>query len=150
MQRAIVGFALVVVIGGCSAGGTSARPVASPAASATLEVMGQGQLQPVDGTASGVAELVVLPAGTYEVVLESFQIESSAHTNVVLVKNEAVTATADVDKSMLLDLGPLKGTSGMQTLAIPASMSATVGQDYHSVVIWDTEMAHAIAAASLQ
>lgn len=151
MQRPIAGFALVVVIAGCSAGGASAPPAASPSASAAaMEVMSQGQLQPVDGTANGVAELVVLPDGTYEVVLETFQIESAAHTNVVLVKNDAVTATADVDKSMLLDLGPLKGTSGMQTFAIPASMSATIGQDYHSVVIWDTEMAHAIAAASLR
>jgi hypothetical protein len=83
-------------------------------------------------------------------VLEDFAIESIAHLNVVLVKNNTVSATGDVDKSMLLDLGPLTATSGMQTYVIPASMSETVGQEYHSVVIWDTEMAHAIAAASLR
>lgn len=115
-----------------------------------MEVMGKGQLQPVDGTATGVAELVVLPDKTYEVVLDGFKIESIAHTNVVLVSNASVNATGDIDKSKLLDLGPLTATEGMQTYIIPAAMAASVMDGYHSVVIWDTEMAHAIAAASLK
>jgi hypothetical protein len=114
-----------------------------------MEVMAQGQLRPVDGTATGVAELVVLPDKTYEVVLDGFKIESIAHTNVVLVSNASVTATGDIDKSKLLDLGPLTATEGMQAYVIPAAMAASVMDGYHSVVIWDTEMAHAIAAASL-
>ncbi len=115
-----------------------------------MEVMGKGQLQPVDGTATGVAELVVLPDKTYEVVLDGFKTESIAHTNVVLVSNASVNATSDIDKSKLLDLGPLTATEGMQTYIIPAAMAASVMDGYHSVVIWDTEMAHAIAAASLK
>ena len=115
-----------------------------------MEVMSKGDLKPGDGTATGVAEIVVLPNGAYEVILDQFSIGSIAHTNVVLVSNAAVTKTEDVDKTKILDLGPLKGTSGMQTYAIPAAMAAGVMDGYHSVVIWDTEMAHAIAAASLK
>jgi hypothetical protein len=115
-----------------------------------MQVMGMGQLRPVDGTASGTAELVVQPDGTYEVVLEDFSTGSTEHTNVVLAKNAAVDATADIDKSMLLDLGPLVSTSGMQSYKIPADMAGSVMEGYHSVVIWDTAMAHAIAAAALQ
>ena len=112
--------------------------------------MGKGMFHDVDGTATGEAQLVVKPDGGYVVVLESFKTASIAHTNVVLVSNSDVTATGDIDKSKLLDLGPLKATEGMQDFPIPADMAATVMDGYHAVVIWDTEMAHAIAAAPLK
>ena len=38
----------------------------------------------------------------------------------------------------------------MQDFPIPADMASTVMEGYHAVVIWDTEMAHAIAAAPLK
>lgn len=140
-----------VVVAGCSQGGgaSAAPPAAASPSAATTQIMGKGTLHDVDGTASGEAQLLVTPDGVYEVVLESFKIESIAHTNVVLVSNADVTATGDIDKSKLLDLGPLKATEGMQDFVIPAEMNATVMEGYHSVVIWDTEMAHAIAAAPL-
>jgi hypothetical protein len=115
-----------------------------------MQVMARGELKPVDGSATGVAEIAVLPDGTYEVILDQFSIGSTDHTNVVLVSNAAVTRTDDVDKTKLLDLGQIKGASGMQAYAIPAAMAAGVMDGYHSVVIWDTAMAHAIAAASLK
>ena len=156
IRRTSILVVSLLVVAACSSAGQSSSAsvapsaVAASASAAAMEVMGKGQLQPVDGTASGVAELVVLPDKTYEVVLEGFQIESIAHTNVVLVSNTSVTATGDIDKSKLLDLGPLTSTEGMQAYVIPAEMVASVMDGYHSVVIWDTEMAHAIAAASLQ
>lgn len=143
----------LLLLAACSSSGQTASPTGAPSAAASaaaMEVMAKGQLQPVDGTATGVAELVVLPDKTYEVVLDGFKIESLAHTNVVLVSNATVTATGDIDKSKLLDLGPLTATEGMQAYIIPAAMAASVMDGYHSVVIWDTEMAHAIAAASLK
>jgi hypothetical protein len=151
-RRAIVlGMIAIVSIAACSPSSSGATHPASPAASAaTAEVMGRGQFHDVDGSATGEAQLVVKPDGAYALVLESLAIESIAHTNVVLVANEDVTATADVDKSMLLDLGPLKATEGMQDFLIPHEMNATVMDGYHTAVIWDTEMAHAIAAAPLQ
>lgn len=104
----------------------------------------------VDGTATGEAQLVVKPDGGYEVILESFKIAAIAHTNLILVSNADVTTTADVDKSKLFNLGPLKATEGMQDFPIPADMASTVMEGYHTVVIWDAEMAHAIAAAPLK
>ena len=140
---------VAILVAGC--GGAGATKAPSVAASATTtQVMGTGMFHDVDGTATGEAQLVVKPDGGYEVVLESFKTASIAHTNVVLVSNSDVTATGDIDKSKLLDLGPLKATEGMQDFPIPADMAATVMDGYHAVVIWDTEMAHAIAAAPLK
>jgi Electron transfer DM13 len=151
MTRRVLALSILplVIVAACSSAASTASP--APAASAAaMEVMSMGQLQPIDGTASGVAEIAVLPDQTYEVILDDFSIGSTDHTNVVLVSNETVTSSADIDKSMLLDLGPLKATTGMQTYVIPAEMAASVMDGYHSVVIWDTEMTHAIAAAALQ
>jgi hypothetical protein len=148
----ILVLASSVVLTGCAAAATPSPAPPSPASVAsaqpTMQLMGRGQFHDVDGTATGEAQLIVAPDGTYEVVLESFSIGSIEHTNVALVKNTDVTATGDVDKSMLLDLGPLKSTSGMQDFPIPADMAGGV-MEYHTVVIWDTAMAHAIAAAPL-
>lgn len=141
----------IVAVGCIQGGGATTGPSAAVAPSAaTTQVMGKGMLHEVDGTASGEAQLVVKPDGSYVVVLESFKIESIAHTNVILVSNSNVAATGDIDKSKLLDLGPLKATEGMQDFPIPAAMATIVMEGYHSVVIWDTEMAHAVAAASLK
>jgi hypothetical protein len=139
----------VIIVAGCSQAGATQSPSAA-ASAATTQVMGTGTFHDVDGTATGEAQLVVKPDGGYAVVLESFAIPSIAHTNVVLVSNSDVTATGNIDKSKLLDLGPLKATEGMQDFPIPADMAATVMDGYHAVVIWDTEMAHAIAAAPLK
>ena len=142
---------LAACSGGAQASPTSAPPAATLAPSEpAMQVMAKGDLHDVDGSASGVAELVALPGGMYEVILDTFSIDSIAHTNVVLVANTDVTKTADIDKSKLLDLGPLKSKDGMQTYAIPADMASAVMGGYHTVVIWDTEMAHAIAAAALK
>ena len=125
-------------------------PATAPASEPAMQVMGKGDLHDIDGTATGVAELVALPGGAYEVILDTFSIDAIEHTNVVLVANADVTKTADIDKAKLLDLGPLQAKEGTQKYAIPADMAAAVMDGYHSVVIWDTEMAHAIAAAPLQ
>lgn len=150
----VVVLAIAACGGGAQASPTVAATVAPPPATATTEpamqIMAKGDFHDVDGTATGVAELVALPGGAYEVILDTFSIDAIAHTNVVLVSNANVTKTADIDKSKLLDLGPLQGTDGMQVYAIPAAMAAAVMDGYHTVVIWDTAMAHAIAAAPLK
>ncbi|HEY7703017.1 MAG TPA: DM13 domain-containing protein [Candidatus Limnocylindrales bacterium] len=146
--------AAAFVLAACS-GGTAATPApASPAPAASgaaspagPETVGMGTFHDVDGTASGTAALKHLADDSFAVVFEDFSIASDAHTNVVLVPAEDVTATADVDQATLLDLGPLKGTSGMQDYPLPSSADA---MGFHTVVVWDTEMKHAIAAAPLQ
>lgn len=133
-----------------SAPTTGSTAAATTAARPTTAMMGVGQFHDVDGTASGEAQLLVLPTGSYEVALESFKIASIEHINVVLVSNTDVTKSSDVDPSKLLDLGPLKATQGMQDFPIPADMAGSVMESYHTVVLWDTAMAHAIAAAPLK
>jgi len=59
-----------------------------------------------------------------------------------------VTKDADVDQTKIVDLGPLTATAGMQDYKVPAAMSGSA-MGYHTVVLWDTAMKHAIAAAPL-
>lgn len=160
-------FVVSIVAGACTQGAattaapTSVAPTAVPSVSAptsapsaapqpTTALMGAGTFHNVDGVASGQAQLIVTPAGGYEVVLEEFKIASIEHINLVLVANMDVTRSSDVDPSKLLDLGPLKATEGMQDFPIPTDMAGSVMEGYHTVVLWDTEMTHAVAAAPLQ
>jgi len=150
-MKLLSGLGIVaILVAACSGGAAATTAPLVAASAATTQVMGTGMFHDVDGSATGEAQLVVKPDGAYNVVLESFKTASIAHTNVVLVSNSDVTATGDIDKSKLLDLGPLKATEGMQDFPIPADMASTVMEGYHAVVIWDTEMAHAIAAAPLK
>lgn len=174
-----VGAVAAVVAAGCTSGGaaTTARApsaaanaaavatAASPAesmmddspspATATSAVPGaaastaamMGGFHGVDGTAAGTVELKKVGNG-YVVVFEDFSIASADHTDVVLVENTDVAKTADIDQAMILSLGPLKGTSGMQDYPVPAAASGGITR-YHTVVLWDSAMGRAIAAAPL-
>jgi hypothetical protein len=106
-----------------------------------------GNFHDVDGSATGMASLKHLADGSYAVVFEDFAIDSAAHTSVVLVPAQDVKATSDVDMTSYADLGALKGTSGMQDYPLPSSADA---MGFHTVVLWDTEMKHAVAAAPLR
>ena len=116
----------------------------SPAAAAPVA---SGTFHKVDGRADGTVALFHNADGTFTITFEDFAIASAANTHVILVTAKDVTKDSDVDKAALVDLGALKGTSGMQDFAVPASADAMT---YHTLVLWDTEMAHAIAAAPLQ
>jgi hypothetical protein len=119
---------------------------AAPAAEASTAAM-MGGFHGVDGTAAGTVELKKVGDG-YVVVFEDFSIASADHTDVVLVENTDVTTTSGIDKAMILSLGPLKGTSGMQDYPVPAAASGGITR-YHTVVLWDSAMGRAIAAAPL-
>ena len=106
-----------------------------------------GMFHNVDGTAAGTAALYHNADGTFTITFEDFAVASAAGTHVVLVTNKDVAKDGDVDKATIVDLGPLTGTSGMQEYKVPASADAMT---FHTVVLWDTGMAHAIAAAPLQ
>lgn len=158
----VVGFALAILataaLAGCSAGATSspsaltrassaASPTSSPAASGPTTVA-VGTFHRVDADASGTVALEHLADGSFAVVFEDFAIASADHTNVILVSNADVTNDADIDQTKIVDLGPLSGTTGMQDYNVPAEMTAGA-MGYHTVVLWDTAMKHAIAAAPL-
>ena len=106
----------------------------------------QGSFHDVDGSAKGTVALFHKPDGTFVITFEDFSIASDAHTHVILVTNKDVTKDADIDKTAIVDLGALKGTSGMQDFVVPATADAMT---LHTVVLWDTDMTHAIAAAPL-
>jgi len=161
MHRA-AGSALVVLsialLAGCTSSATT-TPVASPppstapsaasspAASGPTTVA-MGTFHRVDADATGTVALEHLADGTFAIVFEEFSIASAEHTNVILVSNTDVTKGADIDQTKIVDLGPLTGTAGMQDYKVPAAMTAGA-MDYHTVVLWDTAMKHAIAAAPL-
>ena len=166
LQACSMGLSAVVLVAACSSAGASAPASAGasamtehsamPTASAMMEHSAEpsvtapvstGTFHDVDGTAKGTVALFHKPDGTFAITFEDFSIASNAHTNVILVTNKDVTNDADVDKTAIVDLGPLKGTSGMQDFVVPASADAMT---YHTVVLWDTEMTHPIAAAPLQ
>ncbi len=160
-----IGLSAFVVLAGCSAAATSV-PAASPSAMAEHSAMpsasamaehsampsvaapvSMGTFHGVDGTATGTAALFHKPDGTFVISFEGFSAASSAHTDVILVPNKDVTKDADIVKATIADLGPLTGTSGMLDFVVPTSADAMT---FHTVVLWDTVMAHAVAAAPLQ
>ena len=161
-----IGLSAVVLVAACSSAGASAPASAGasammehsamPSASAMMEhsaapsaaaAVSTGTFHAVDGTATGTVALFHKPDGTFVITFEDFSIASDAHTDVILVTNKDVTKDGDIDKTAIVDLGPLTGTTGMQDFVVPSSADAMT---YHTVVLWDTEMTHAIAAAPLQ
>ena len=173
-----IALAGMLALAGCSAAATATPPTPSPSAmiehsampsesammehspspsaSAMMEhspspsvaaPVSKGTFHGVDGSATGTAALFHNADGSFTVTFEDFSIANATGTDVVLVTNKDVTKDGDVDKATLVDLGPLTGTSGMQDFKVPATADAMT---FHTVVLWDTGMAHAIAAAPLQ
>jgi|SRR5947209_17739003 len=162
--------AVIAVVGmvaaACSAGATPSPAVAPPAVTsasatpgptaapsssapaATPVTAAKGTFHNVDGSGSGSVALEHLADGSFEVVFEDFNTPSAAHVNVIVVAAKDVTRDQDVDPKAIVDLGPLKGTTGMQDYTFPADMAANA-MTYHTVVLWDTQMTHAVAAAPL-
>lgn len=154
-SRALAPLALIgLIAAACQGAAATPTPAATtepshaPASSGASETVAMGGFHDVDGQASGSAALKHLPDGSFEVVFEDFATGGTEHTRVVLVSNTDVAATTDVDRQAILDLGPLKAASGMQEYVIPAEMASNA-MGYHTVVIWDTTMLHALAAAPL-
>jgi len=126
---------------------TATSVAASPAASGPTTVA-MGSFHRVDADASGTVALEHLADGSFAVVFEEFTVASAVHINVILVSNANVTKDADIDQTKIVDLGPLTGTTGMQDYKVPAAMTAGA-MGYHTVVLWDTAMKHAVGAAPL-
>jgi hypothetical protein len=167
----LIGFATATVVAACSSAGSSRAPAATASAMAEESAMANesamaeesamadhsampsvaapvtmGTFHGVDGNAGGTAALFHRPDGTFVVTFEDFSVASADHTHVVLVPNKDVTNDGDIDTTTIVDLGPLQGTTGMQDYTVPTSADAMT---FHTVVLWDTEMAHAVAAAAL-
>jgi len=157
-----LGLAAVLALAGCAGAATTAPSAATPtamtehstaptaaattAAPSVVAPVSQGKFHDVDGAATGSVLLFHNADGSFTITLEDFSIASAAGIQVVLVTNKDVTGDGQVDKATLVDLGPLKGTSGMQDFTVPGSADAMT---FHTVVLWDPLMAHAVAAAPL-
>jgi hypothetical protein len=128
----------------------SMLPAESPASSpGAMTTVAMGTFHAVDGQATGSAALLHLADGSFEVSFEEFTTPGKAHTSVFLVMNADITKTSQVDRKASLDLGGLKSAAGMQEYPVPASAAAQA-MGYHAVVLWDTEMGQAVAAAPLK
>ncbi|MHB8459575.1 MAG: DM13 domain-containing protein [Candidatus Limnocylindrales bacterium] len=163
-------FAAVLIVGACTSTAGPAAPAApsaSPEAMASHEAMASGSPEAVasgapggsttvasgsfhrvDADATGNVLLRHLADGSFTVVFEDLSTGSAANIHVLLLTARDVTRDADVVPTTAIDLGPLSGTTGMQDYGVPAAMSADA-MGYHTVVLWDTQMAHAVAAAPL-
>jgi hypothetical protein len=128
-----------------ASGAPSAASSPAPSGPTTVAM---GTFHRVDADATGTVALERLADGSFAVVFEDFKIAGADHINVILVSNADVTKTSDVDPAKFVDLGALKGTTGMQDYTVPAEMTSGA-MGYHTVVLWDTAMKHAIAAAPL-
>jgi hypothetical protein len=127
---------------------TTATSVASSPAASRPTTVAMGSFHRISADATGTVAFEHLADGSFAVVFEEFSIASADHTNIILVSNADVITDADIDQKKIVDLGPLTGTAGMQDYKVPAEMSAGA-MGYHTVVLWDTAMKHAIAAAPL-
>ena len=167
LRGAGLALATALLAAACSSAGASPTPVATATAThaamasesamashaamasesaGAMKSVSIGTFHAVDGTAAGTAAVIHLADGSFEISLEDFSIAAIAHTDIILVTNTDVLKTTDIDPKAILDLGPLKAPSGMQEFVIPASMAANA-MGYHTVVLWDTQMLHAIAVA---
>ena len=156
--RSVVVILSTAVLAGCAGGATTtlvassppstAPSVASNPAASGPTTVAMGTFNRVDADASGTVALEHLADGSFAVVFEEFTVANAEHIHVILVSNTDVTKDADIDQTKIVDLGPLTGTTGMQDYKVPAEMTAGA-MGYHTVVLWDTAMKHAIAAAPL-
>jgi hypothetical protein len=168
LPLAIAGLVAALGLAACTGAGATASPSAammdespspsaammdeSPSPSAAMmdespSPVSTGAFHGVDGTATGTVALFHQADGSFVVTFEDFSINEATGIHVVVVTNKDVMSSSEIDKAAIVDLGPLKATSGMQDFPVPASADAMT---YHTVVLWDTAMAHAVAAAPLQ
>jgi hypothetical protein len=128
---------------------SAAAPSTAPTAASGPQIVASGTFHKVGSAANGTVQLKHLTDGSFAVVFEDFEVSSADHTHVILVPTVDVTKDADIDQAKILDLGPLVGTKGMQDYKVPADMAANA-MTYHTVVLWDAAMNHALAAAPLK
>jgi hypothetical protein len=103
----------------------------------------------VDGAATGTVALEREVDGSLAVAFEDLSTPTSAHIHVVVVPTRDVARDQDVDPRTMIDLGPLKGTAGMQDYWFPSMAATTVLTDA-TVVLWDANADRALAAAPLR
>jgi hypothetical protein len=141
----LAAFAAIGVVSGACTGATRPAPSSGGSPPATEA---RGVFHEVDGTASGEVALEREIDGSLGLAFEDLSTPNTAHIHVIVVPTPDVNRDQDVDPRAIIDLGPLKATTGMQDYWFPSGVAITVLTD-RTVVLWDTDSGSAVAAAPL-
>jgi len=99
------------------------------------QVVAEGQFRDADRahSGSGIAKLVALPGGGFEVQFTEFRVTNGPDLEVWLSSHPDPAESSDVLDNEYLSLGMLKGNVGDQSYPIP---QGTELADFQSIVIW--------------
>lgn len=95
---------------------------------------------------SGMAEIVALPGGGFEVQLSDFEVTNGPDLEVWLSAHPDPERSADVSGNEWLALGQLRGNIGDQSYAIPEGTDISA---FNSVVIWCEQFGVLFSPAAL-
>lgn len=113
------------------------------------QTVATGQFRDADGAhrGTGMARLVQLPGGAYEVQFTAFEVTNGPDLEVWMSAHPDPQSSADVKGAPFLSLGALKGNVGDQAYAVPDGTDVAT---YPSVVIWCEQFGVLFSPAVLQ
>jgi hypothetical protein len=117
---------------------------ATPTAAATL--IAEGSFVTHEHTTTGKAQLVRLPAGTFQLVLRDLDTSDGPDLRVWLTDQPVGDDWHAFDDGRHVELGRLKGNRGTQVYAVPASVDIS---GLRSVTVWCKRFAVSFGAAAL-
>jgi hypothetical protein len=108
----------------------------------------RGRLHQVDAAVTGAVALQREVDGSLAITFEELIAPSATGIHVLLVAAKDVTSDKDIHPTTSIDLGPLKGSRGMQDywLPLPVAIPALIDR---TVVLLDVATGQALAAAPL-
>jgi Electron transfer DM13 len=126
---------------------TSRTIIETPPASSTL--IASGALVSHEHQTSGTVELVMVPGGRYQVILRELSTSDGPDLRVWLTDQEVLEGEAAwklFDDGKWVELGPLKGTHGLQVYDVPQGTDVS---QFKSVTIWCKRFSVSFGAAPL-
>ncbi len=114
----------------------------------TAQVVSTGSFRDADRAhqGSGMAALVALPGGGFEVQLSEFQVTNGPDLEVWLSAHPDPAESSDVSSNAWVSLGRLKGNVGDQAYSVPAGTDVST---IKSVVIWCEQFGVLFSPAAL-
>jgi hypothetical protein len=130
-----------------SAAAPADTPTGAPVPTATL--VAQGGLISHEHATSGTAQLVRLPDGRHQLILQDLSTSDGPDLRVWLTDRPVLAGSSGwyvFDDGIVLELGALKGNRGSQVYDVPASTDVT---KFRSITIWCKRFAVSFGAAEL-
>ncbi len=140
----LTALACALAAGLIGAGGVMAAAIAPARPARNVELL-RGTIKPVAHSARGQASVVALARGGRVLNLRSFRIAPGPRVRVYLVRRGA-RGDREIGRDHR-DLGALRGSSGNQRYAVPASVDL---RRYSSVVFWCVPFTQSLARADLR